>query len=326
MLDFLPIHVAGEWICDIPLRIRTELRPVIQMKTVVVLALLGVLACGSVTPAPVVGSPLSVPQLKFAVMDSVGKPVYCDPDFYPIARLGGEQANAISMYPQIVADTQVYSAIVAHEHLPSGVLTDEQKLVVYRAWKLLRVVALTATGADYTFQYRIQAGSGKYQLVSGSVRVDGVVTVSARTDSGPPLCPICLAASTVIATPSGPVPVTEVRVGTIVWTQAADGSRVAAPVSEVGSMLAPSGHLMVHLRLADGRELLVSPGHRTADGRPVGRLKIGDQLDGSTVTQWELVPYAGGQTYDLLPAGATGLYWANGILLSSTLSVATSRQ
>ena len=320
MLDFLPIHVASEWIWDIPLRIRSESRPVFQMKTVVVFALLGVLACGSATPGPAVGSPLSVPQLKFAVLDSVGKPTYCDPDFYPIARLGGEEANAISMYPQIVADTQLYTAIVAHEHLPAGVLTDERKLVVYRAWKLLRVVALTASGADYTFQYRIQPSSGKYQMVSGTVRVDGVVTVASRTDSGPPMCPICLAATTLIATPAGPVRVTEVRVGTIVWTQGADGARVAAAVSEVGSMQAPSGHLMVHVRLADGRELLVSRGHRTADGRPVGTLRVGDQLDGSTVTLAALVPYAGGRTYDLLPAGATGFYWANGILLSSTLA------
>jgi hypothetical protein len=77
---------------------------------------------------------------------------------------------------------------------------------------------------------------------------------------------------------------------------------------------------MVHLRLADGRELLASPGHRAADGRPLGSLVVGDGLDGSTITLWELVPYAGGRTYDLLPAGPTGQYWANGILLSSTLA------
>jgi hypothetical protein len=33
------------------------------------------------------------------------------------------------------------------------------------------------------------------------------------------------------------------------------------------------------------------------------------------------VPYDGTRTYDLLPAGATGTYWANGVLLSSTLAV-----
>jgi hypothetical protein len=106
----------------------------------------------------------------------------------------------------------------------------------------------------------------------------------------------------------------------VVWTAAADGTRIAAPVVEVGSMVVPSGHLMVHLRLADGRELLVSPGHRTSDGRPLGSLALGDELDGSRIALWELVPYGGARTYDLLPAGPTGTYWANGVELSSTLA------
>jgi hypothetical protein len=292
------------------------------MKLALALMVLGAVACGSATPPPVAGSPLSVPQLKFAVMDSVGKPVYCDPDFYPVARVGGEQANAISMYPQIKADAETYSAIVAHERLPSGDLPDAQKLTVYRAWKLLRALPLTQQGNEYSFQYRIQSstGSAAYEMVAGTVRTDGVVSVTSRSATGAPNCPICLAASTMITTPGGPVRVTDVRVGTVVWTQAADGSRIAAPVVEVGGMVAPAGHMMVHLVLADGRELLVSPGHKTADGRAAGALEKGDRLDGSTINTWELVPYAGERTYDLLPGGATGHYWANGILLSSTLA------
>ena len=299
-----------------------RLRVVNDMRLVVASALLAVIACGSAAPAPVAGSPLDQPQLKFAVMDTVGTPVYCDPDLYPIARPGGEQATAITKYPEIKADSEVYPAILAHERLPSGDLSDAQKLVVYRAWKLLRAVGLTQVGSQYSFEYRIQSktGSAAYEMVVGTVRVDGVVTVSSRNAIGAPNCPICLAASTVIDTPSGPVRVTNARVGMIVWTQAADGSRVAAPVLEVGSMEAPAGHMVVRLVLADGRELLVSPGHQTADGRALGSLKVGDALDGSTVTRWELVPYAGGRTYDILPAGATGHYWANGILLSSTLA------
>jgi hypothetical protein len=293
------------------------------MRCLLGLLVAATLACGSATPAPVVGSPLNVTQLKFAVLDTAGKPVYCDPDFYPIARQGGEQANAISTYPQIKADAEVYAAIVAHEHLPSGDLTDEQKLTAYRAWKLLRALTLTETysGKEYVFQYRVQSktGSAAYEMVAGTVRVDGVVTVSSRNATGAPNCPICLAAATTIHTPNGPVRVTEIRVGMIVWTEAEDGSRVAAPVVAVGSMSVPAGHMMVHLVLRDGRELLVSPGHKTGDGRPLGALNQGDRVDGSTVVRWELVPYAGERTYDFLPAGATGHYWANGILLSSTL-------
>lgn len=289
------------------------------MRVALALLLLAMAACGSAAPGPMVGTPLTEPQLKFAVMDAVGKPSYCDPDFYPIAREGGEQASAISFYPQIKADTAVNAAIVIHEHLPSGDLTDEQKLVAYRAWKLLRAVQLTQSGNEYSFQYRVQTGSA-YQMIVGTVRVDGVVTVASRNATGAPVCPICLAASTLIATPNGVVRVTDVRVGMLVWTQSATGARVAEPVIKVGSVRVPPGHLMVHLVLADGRELLVSPGHKAADRLPVGTLKAGDSLDGSTIMQRELVPYVGERTYDLLPAGATGRYWANGILLSSTLS------
>jgi hypothetical protein len=288
------------------------------------------LACGSATSAPApVGSPLGVTQLKFALIDSVGAPVYCDPDFYPLARVGGEQASAIAKYPAIRADAEVYAAIVAHEHLPAGDLTDAQKLVLYRAWKLINALALTQNGTAYSFSYRVlsKTGTASYSMMDGTVRVDGVVTVSSRTPTGAPNCPICLAAATRISTPSGDVRVTDVKAGMLVWTASADGERIAAPVLEVGSIQVPAGHLMVHLVLADGRELLASPGHRTGDGRQLGLLTRGDSLDGSIISRWELIPYAGDRTYDLLPAGATGTYWANGIQLSSTLhGVATERR
>jgi len=63
----------------------------------------------------------------------------------------------------------------------------------------------------------------------------------------------------------------------------------------------------------------VSPGHPTADGRAVGSLRAGDRYDGAVVTSATLVPYGEPATYDLLPSGPTGTYWANGVLLGSTL-------
>lgn len=287
------------------------------------LAALAIAACGSAASTPsTAGSPLTVNQLKFAVMDAVGTPVYCDRDFYPLAREGGEQASAIGQYPQIRADAELYATIVAHEHLPSGDLTDDQKLILYRAWKLIGAVNLTAAGSGYSFSYRVlsKSGTASYLLVTGTVRVDGVVAVSSRTPTGAPNCPICLAAATLISTPNGAVRVTDLKPGMLVWTSNIDGAKVAARVLEIGSVQAPAGHRMVHVVLADGRELLASPGHRTADGRPLGSLAAGEALDGSTITHWELVPYTGDRTYDFLPSGPTGRYWANGILLSSTLS------
>jgi hypothetical protein len=262
---------------------------------------------------------LTIDQLKFRVMDRAGPPNYCDPDLYPIAREGGEQANAIAAYPQIQGNTELYAAILTHERLPTGDLTDAQKVTVYRAYKLLRAMNLTLNSNQYTFKYRATVGDS-IQMVTGTVTPDGTVAIISMTPSGRAPCPICLAANTLIATPSGAVRVTDVKPGMLVWTAASDGSRVAATVFEVGSTPVPAGHLMVHLMLADGRHLLASPGHRTADGRPVGALAVGDQIDGSTVTVWELVPYAGDRTYDLLPAGPTATYWADGIPLASTLA------
>jgi hypothetical protein len=283
------------------------------------LLLAGAAACGAAPPAPV-GSPLGEAQLKFAVMDAAGKPVWCDPDFYPIARQD-EQAVAIARYQEIKNDSATYAAIVIHERLPAGNLTDTQKLILYRAWKLLKPVALTKSGGDqYSFEYTVMSSASSYEKVAGKVRVDGLVTIDSRTSTGHPPCPICLAATTLIAMPNGSVRVTDIRVGTVVWTQAADGSQVAAPVIKAGSMVAPPGHVMVHLILADGRELLVSPGHKTADGRAFGSLAPGDALDGSAVKDWGLVPYGLERTYDLLPAGQTGRYWANGIPVASTLA------
>ncbi len=291
-----------------------------RLKLALVVALIAC-ACGSAGGCGAVGSPLTIDQLKFKVMDAVGVPIFCDPDYYPIARAGGEQASADTYYPQIRADAELHSAIVAHENLPSGDLDEAQKLTLYRAFKRLRVIVLTKTDNTYSFELRVKGqGANAVDLVDGSVRVDGVVTVASRKASGMPPCPICLAAGTLIATPNGDVRVTDIRVGMTVWTVGSDGTRIAEPVVMVGSTLVPPTHLMVHLRLADGRELLASPGHRTADGRPIGRLAVGDALDGSIVTLWELVPYDGTRTYDLLPAGPTGEYWADGILLSSTLT------
>jgi hypothetical protein len=286
----------------------------VKRALVAAVLLVAAMACGTT----VAGTPLNEYQLKFRIFDQLGPPAFCDPDFYPIERLGGEQASALTNYAQIRDNAELYSAIVAHEHLPAppAELDDAQKLTLYRAFKKLRALVLSPAAAGYTFDYTVDAS---FMHVQGTVQTDGTISVTSKTQGSRPNCPICLSAATMISTPAGDVVVTAIRVGTLVWTQAADGSRVAAPVIEVGSTPVPPGHLMVHLTLSDGRQLWASPGHRTADGRSLGSLRMGDVVDGSRVSGWELVPYAGDRTYDLLPAGLTGTYWADGVLLSSTL-------
>jgi hypothetical protein len=76
---------------------------------------------------------------------------------------------------------------------------------------------------------------------------------------------------------------------------------------------------VVRLVLADGRTVLVSPGHQTPDAGVVGELRPGRSFEGSTVVSARRIPYSGGFTFDLLPSGPTGTYFANGVLLGSTL-------
>ncbi len=132
-------------------------------------------------------------------------------------------------------------------------------------------------------------------------------------------CPICLSYSTRISTPRGSKIVTLIRLGDIVWSIDRNGKRVEESVIKISNTVVSSSHKMVHLVLADGRELFVSPGHPTVDGRTVDQLTVDQIYDGSKITSTKLVPYSGTRTYDILPAGETGYYWADGVLIGSTL-------
>ena len=135
----------------------------------------------------------------------------------------------------------------------------------------------------------------------------------------PRMCPICLASNTQIDTPSGLVNVKDIRTGALVWSMNAESEKIASHVIEISHTDVPSNHHVIHLVLTDHREVWVSANHPTANGKIIGNLKIGDNYDGSRIIVADLIPYWDTATYDLLPDSATGYYWANGILLGSTL-------
>jgi hypothetical protein len=273
----------------------------------------------SPTPSPAPGG-LTQAQLKYRLVDQFGRLLFCDPDYYPVAR-ADEQTLAHQRLPDIQKDAPTFSAILAHLGIaPAASYTNEQELAIYRDWKMLNALRLEQVNSGFHFLAIFGSPSTQQGTrVDGIIDQRGNVTVASRTASGPPPCPICLARGTRIATPSGDVAVEDLRVGEVVWTRDASGARVAAPLVEIGSTTVPATHRVVQLRLSDGRAVDVSPGHPTADGRQVGDLAAGDVYDGAAVVSAELIPYAGGATFDVLPAGATGTYWANGVLLGSTI-------
>src|SRR5919108_2514040 len=275
----------------------------------------GCAASGGGGPSP---TPLSQVELKYRLMSQFGPLQYCDPDSYPIGR-PVTPAYITGRLSQIAAsDASTYQAILSHYRMTPP-LTQSQEAQVYADYKQLAAIQLTLDGDNYHFAYLAQKGGGGWEAtrIEGAISASGSVSVQSRT-STVRNCPICLAAWTLIETPSGPVTVTELEPGMAVWTQDQAGHRVAGVLLEVGSLPAPPGHQVVHLVTSDGREVWVSPGHPTADGRRAGDLVAGDELDGSRVLTADRVPYTG-RTYDLLPSGPTGIYWASGLPLLSTL-------
>jgi len=133
-------------------------------------------------------------------------------------------------------------------------------------------------------------------------------------------CPICLSEDTVIDTPNGQVNIKELHEGMDVFTQDSSGNKYVGTILKTGKTQVSPDHKMIHIVLNDNRELYGSPKHPTTDGKILEELSIGDILDGAKIKILEVVPYDGKYTFDILPSGSTGNYWANGILIKSTLN------
>ncbi|MGE5373761.1 MAG: Hint domain-containing protein [Bacteroidota bacterium] len=272
------------------------------------------------TPLPTLAGGLSVTELKYKVLDQFPDFFFCDPDFYPVAR-DDEMSMARQNFPELQANQEEFQVILSHLGLGGQTtFTDEQKLQIYRDHKKLNAIFFQLVD-DNRYRFQIQTGAEGQQgeVVTGTIEGSGSIEVSQR-EPGFPNCPICLAAGTLIDTPRGAVRVEELKMGDLVWTEDESGRRVIGSVVRTGHVSVPASHQMVHVSLSDGRELWASPGHPTADGRTLGELRAGDTLDGARIVQVEILPYGQAFTYDILPSGTTGFYWANGILMGSTLS------
>jgi Hint domain-containing protein len=274
------------------------------------------------------GPSKSLPALKLAVLKAAGGRLdYCDPDQYPVAR-GSDLDAARARFPSIQADSAAFQAILEYEHLTAGQeFTDAQLIAINNDYKQMQAIQLVPAGDGFRFDLLAPKANSQTanESVSGTVSRSGAVDITHRGAGKALPCPICLAAGVRIATPFGEVPVQDVRVGMAVWTTDGHGRRIVGVVLRTGHMQAPLGHEVIRLTLADGRTVTVSPGHPTADGRTIGQLRPGDAFDGSRVVASTPIGYSGSATYDLLPSGPTGTYFAGGLLLGSTLRSAARR-
>lgn len=270
------------------------------------------------TAIPTLSGGLSTTELKYKVLEQFPDFFFCDPDLYPIAR-DDESSLAIQRFAEIQANPDVFQAILAHTGLTgTTTFTDPQKLLIYQDYKKLNAIYFQVAGDTYQFQIQTGAESQQGTAITATINSQGKIDVLKKEQSFP-TCPICLAAGTLIDTPRGAVRVETLQEGDPVWTTNESGERVSAVILRTGRVRVPVTHQMIHVTLSDGRELWASPGHPTADSRVLGSLKMGDTLDGAQIVRLERVPYNGGFTFDILPSGNTGFYWANGILIGSTL-------
>ncbi|MBA3468450.1 MAG: Hint domain-containing protein [Herpetosiphonaceae bacterium] len=247
---------------------------------------------------------------------------WCDYEYYPLHHMAGFEERAQSAIQDMALSDPAGLQIIQQT---TGLITDITTLNITQTLALY--YQIRSTDSIYLHDYideRYQFTAHIKNDIDQTIRVEGTITNlgAIEIQSQEPeyvMCPTCLAANTLIATPGGAVPVQQLRAGDIVWTATPDGTWIAAPILRVSRSAVPPQHQVARVTLSDGRRVTASLRHPTSDGRLFAELNVGEQLDGGTISRIEQADYAHGWTYDLLPEGATGWYWADGVLLASTL-------
>ncbi|GEM_PF-6874759 len=145
-------------------------------------------------------------------------------------------------------------------------------------------------------------------------------TYSDRSFRGTPNRCKCLPASAQILTSLGNVPIDLLKKGDKVITVNLKGDKIEMPIKITNKVEVIGKHNMVLIELKDGRKIQVTPGHPSVvDNKNLSDFVLGDKLDGSSIVKISEIAYAENFTYDILPEGETGFYWADGILIGSTL-------
>jgi hypothetical protein len=292
-----------------------------KVLTILILILILAVSCNgnltSTTTAITTPVTYSLSELKYKLLAAYPDYFWCDPELYPIARPDTKQQNAINMFSDIRANQEEYSAILTHLNLPDKIeYSDAEKLLIYREHKTLQgAVQMMIASPDYAFT--IRTGQNEGRSYQGTISALGVIKVTSELTSFN-TCPICLASGTLISTPVGSIPVENFHEGMAIYTIDSTGKKTTGFISTIASVPVPSSFKITTVTLNDGRVVSASFSHPTADGRVIGDLQVGDELDGGTVVSLTAELYMG-FTHDILPEGGTGLYWANGILLKSTL-------
>jgi len=283
-----------------------------------IIAVIGVTILAGIVGYFIMNQPAALLQieLKYRLEEKFGKATFCGP---PVVSSDYED-ELLKQFPS-ASTIEEFTTILKHLNIANdGFWTDQEKLTIVREHNRLSVISLEPYSGKYKFNIRSQSPDDKGEFIfEGLITQAGAITTT-KKEPYPYGCPICLAENTLIDTPSGLIAVQNLQEGEEVWTLNSFGLRIPAKIVKTIRVPAPTDHRVIHFVLDDSRELFVSPFHPTGDGRIIGELSVGDVFDGGRVLIAESVSYQKDFTYDILPSGETGLYWANSILVGSTLS------
>jgi len=129
---------------------------------------------------------------------------------------------------------------------------------------------------------------------------------------------VCASPDTPIATPNGERSIADIRVNDWVYSVDRDGIKAVRVARVIRRPV--RNHHVIRVMIDAGRNLEISAPHPTADGRTFGDLRVSDLLDGNRIQSVEVIDYAHEYTYDILPDSDTGLYFAGGMLIGSTIA------
>jgi hypothetical protein len=97
-----------------------------------------------------------------------------------------------------------------------------------------------------------------------------------------------------------------------------DGAIKLVPIVQVNRVPVFQHHVLA-VEFASGAHFEMSAGHPTAQGRPISDLAVGQTILGDRITSITEIAYRHPYTYDVLPGSDSGSYFADGVLVGSTL-------
>lgn len=149
--------------------------------------------------------------------------------------------------------------------------------------------------------------------------LEGGLTFEARKLNSNKSCPvpICLSPDTRIRTVGVQKRIADIREGDLVFSFNKEEKKVVKVIKT--SKAEVKNFKILKVTFNDGTVLQISPGHPTSDKRLFKELMLGDIVDNRMVTEIKQIPYTYKYTYDILPDSESGSYYANGILVGSTL-------